>query len=241
MKAPELTPIQRAVLDTLPMLHLPSGARILDAPCGGAAALTLALLEGGYQAIGADIEREAANLLGNAYAEVDLNAKLPWDNGRFDAVVSTEGIEHLENHYFFLREMSRVLKPGGSIIITTPNILSLRSRMRFFGSGFFGRDARPLNEAARNPLHHIGLATFPELRYEMHLSGFRLIAVSHIIVKPVSYLYSIYVPWMFLYTRMAFRKEKDPKQRKRNREILRTLFSPSVLFGEFLMLIGKKA
>jgi SAM-dependent methyltransferase len=240
MNAMELTPIQQAVLTSLPMLRLPSGARILDAPCGGAAALALALLKRGYQAVGADIERAAAKLLGNAYAEADLNTNLPWDDQSFDAVVSTEGIEHLENHFFFLREMCRILKKGGFIVITTPNIVSLRSRMRFFGSGFFGRDARPLNETARHPLHHIGLATFPELRYEMHLSGFQIVTVRHTHVKPVSYLYSIYVPWMFLYTRMAFRKEKDPMQRRRNKEIFRTLFSFSMLFGESLMLIGKK-
>jgi hypothetical protein len=46
---------------------------------------------------------------------------------------------------------------------------------------------------------------------------------------------------MWLYTRIAFRKEKDPAQRKRNQEILAALLSPSVLFGECLMLISRKA
>ena len=137
--------------------------------------------------------------------------------------------------------MHRILKPGGSLLLTTPNITALRSRVRFFGSGFFGRDARPLNEAARHPLHHIGLATFPELRYELHVSGFRLSEVRHTHIKPVSYLYSIYLPWIWLYTLMAFRKEKDPAQRERNKEIRRTLHSFSLLFGEGLMLIARKA
>ncbi len=112
--------------------------------------------------------------------------------------------------------------------------------MRFFGSGFFGRDARPLNETARHPLHHIGLATFSELRYELHVSGFRLVEVRHTHIKPISYLYAIFAPWIWLYTRVAFRKEKDSAQRVRNQEILRTLLSRSVLFGECLMLIAKK-
>jgi hypothetical protein len=112
--------------------------------------------------------------------------------------------------------------------------------VRFFGSGFFGRDSRPLNETGRHTLHHIGLATFPELRYELHVSGFRLVEVSHTHIKPISYLYAIYAPWMWLYTRLAFRKEKDPVQRKRNIEILSTLLSPSVLFGECLLLVAKK-
>jgi hypothetical protein len=45
---------------------------------------------------------------------------------------------------------------------------------------------------------------------------------------------------MWLYTRLAFRKEKDPAQRLRNREILSALLSPSLLFGECLLLVARK-
>jgi 2-polyprenyl-3-methyl-5-hydroxy-6-metoxy-1,4-benzoquinol methylase len=240
MKAPELTVIQRAVLESVPKLGLRSGARVLDAPCGGSPALTLALIERGFGAVGADVDQEAETQLGKAFQRVNLDEPLPWQDQAFDAVFSTEGIEHLENHFSFLREVCRILKPGGLLILTTPNITALRSRVRFFGSGFFGRDSRPLDEASRHPLHHIGLATFPELRYELHMSGFRLIDLRHTHVKPISYFYAIYAPWMWLYTSVAFRKEKDPVQRARNKEILATLLSPSVLFGECLMLIAKK-
>ena len=240
MNRPELSVVQRAVLQRLPTLRLAPGARVLDAPCGGSAALTLALIEKGFQATGADVDPEAQIRLGNAFAKVDLNAVLPWPENNFDAIFSTEGIEHLENHFSFLREMCRILKPGGILVLTTPNITALRSRARFFGSGFFGRDSRPLNESSRHPLHHIGLATFPELRYELHMSGFRLMEVGHTHIKPISYLYAIYAPWMWLYTQVAFRKEKDAAQRERNKEILATLLSPSVLFGECLMLMAKK-
>ena len=240
MSPPELTIVQRAVMQRLAALKLPSGARVLDAPCGGTAALTLALLEQGFHAIGADVDPEAEARLGKTFAKADLNAPFPWPDQSFDAAFSTEGIEHLENHFSFLREMCRILKPDGVLVLTTPNITALRSRVRFFGSGFFGRDGRPLNETSRHPLHHIGLATLPELRYELHTCGFHLIDVRHTHIKPVSYLYAIYAPWMWLYTRIAFRKEKDPAQRKRNQEILAALLSPSVLFGECLMLTARK-
>jgi len=240
MNEAALTVVQRAVLNHLPALGLDSGARILDAPCGGIAALTLALRERGFDAIGADIDPEAAIHLGKPFEKVNLDAVLPWHDQSFDAAISTEGIEHLENHYFFLREIHRILRPGGVFVLTTPNITALRSRVRFFGSGFFGRDGRPLNEAARHPLHHIGLATFSALRYELHVSGFRLSEVRHTHIKPISYLYSIYVPWIWLYTLLAFRKEKDPAQRERNKEIRAALHSYSLLFGECLMLIARK-
>jgi 2-polyprenyl-3-methyl-5-hydroxy-6-metoxy-1,4-benzoquinol methylase len=239
MKNPELTIIQRAVLARTPSLNLPAGARVLDAPCGSGA-LTVALIQQGFLTTGADLDADAAPLLGPSFTHANLEAALPWPDAHFDAVYCTEGIEHLENHFSFLREIHRILRPGGFLILTTPNITALRSRVRFFGSGFFGRDSRPLNETARHPLHHIGLATFPELRYELHVSGFRLIEVSHTHSKPISYLYAIFAPWMWLYTRIAFRKEKDVAQRERNKDILASLLSPSALFGECLLLIAKK-
>jgi 2-polyprenyl-3-methyl-5-hydroxy-6-metoxy-1,4-benzoquinol methylase len=239
MKQPELTVIQRAVLERAATLGLPPGARILDTPCGSGA-LAAALAERGFAAVGADLDTEAEATLGPAFSQVNLNESLPWREQTFDAVFSTEGIEHLENHFSFLREICRILKPGGVLLLTTPNITALRSRVRFFGSGFFGRDSRPLNEAGRHALHHIGLATFPELRYKLHTSGFRLMEVRHTHIKPISYLYALYAPWMWLYTKLAFRKEKDPEQQKRNKEILSTLLSPSVLFGECLLLVAKK-
>ncbi len=241
MNSQELTVIQEAVLGRIPALGLKTGARILDAPCGGAAALTRKLRERGFEAVGADIDDEARANLGEAFEKVNLDdVRLPWADQSFDAVISTEGIEHLENHFSFLREVWRTLKPKGVLVLTTPNITALRSRMRFFGSGFFGRDARPLNETGRHPLHHIGLATFAELRYELHVSGFRLEAVGHTHVKPVSYLYAVYAPWMWLYTLISFRKEKDAVQRERNKEIGVALHSYSLLFGENLMLVARK-
>jgi hypothetical protein len=112
--------------------------------------------------------------------------------------------------------------------------------VRFFGSGFFHRDSMPLNESARHGLHHIGLRTFPQLRYDLHTLGFQLQEVSSTHIKPVSYLYAIFIPWMYLYTLIAFRKEKDKIQGERNRQILQTLFSGALLFGENLLLVARK-
>jgi SAM-dependent methyltransferase len=169
-----------------------------------------------------------------------MTRPLPWPDAGFDLILCVEGIEHLEDAFAFLREMHRLLKPGGILIVSTPNIISLRSRVRFFGSGFYNCDPRPLDESARHPMHHIGLRTFPELRYLLHTSGFQITDIGATHTKPITYAYSVFVPWMWLYTRIAFRKEKSGAQHERNKGIRRTLLSAAVLFGENLILVSRK-
>jgi 2-polyprenyl-3-methyl-5-hydroxy-6-metoxy-1,4-benzoquinol methylase len=220
-------------------LAMPKGAPVLDAPCGDGS-LAATLRQAGYDAHGVDIKSAGTRLLGPAYHEADLNGRLPFGSAVFNVVLSIEGIEHLEDRYRYLRELYRVLKPGGMLILTTPNIVSVRSRVRFLGSGFFHGNGRPLREAVPDPFHHIALSTFADLRYALHTSGFRLTDVSHTHIKPISFLYGWLVPWMWLYTAIAFRKEKDAAQRRANREIRSALFSKSVLFGENLLLTAER-
>jgi len=62
------------------------------------------------------------------FHKVDLNTeRIPLSDGCADAVISVETIEHLENPRAFMRELIRLLKPGGWVFVTTPNQLSLLS------------------------------------------------------------------------------------------------------------------
>lgn len=64
------------------------------------------------------------------FVQADLDqVPYPLEEGAADATVSIETIEHLENPRAFVRELVRITRPGGVIVLTTPNQLSLLSKL----------------------------------------------------------------------------------------------------------------
>ena len=64
------------------------------------------------------------------FFQVDLDAtEWPLGDGEADVVTAVETIEHLENPWAFVRSLARLAKPGGWIVVTTPNQLSALSLM----------------------------------------------------------------------------------------------------------------
>lgn len=66
---------------------------------------------------------------GFTYSVADITKKLPYRSGQFDCVILGEVIEHVPNTDHVLREINRVLKPGGTLLITTPNLVSWFNRV----------------------------------------------------------------------------------------------------------------
>lgn len=207
---------------------------VLDIPCGEGA-FTHRLLRNNLVVHSSDIE----NILqcpNPHFKLADMNHPLPYDPDFFDAVVCIDGIEHLERPFDFVRECHRILKPEGQLILSTPNISSLRSRWRWYLTGHHNKCRTPLDECHPNPLHHISMISYPEIRYLLHSNGFQIAAITTNRIKPVNYLYIPWIPVAYLTTHGVYQKhEKDPAQKKRNREILKQMFSSAVLFGETLI------
>lgn len=68
---------------------------------------------------------------------VDLNRRDAIPSASFDAVIAAEVIEHLENPREVAREWYRLLKPGGTLILSTPNNESIRSLIALLVRGHY--------------------------------------------------------------------------------------------------------
>lgn len=118
----------KAILDG--RRHELKGKSVLDLPCGNGVSLEL-LLQHQALAVGADLFPELSRVPGARVVTADLNGPLPFPDETFDLVLCQEGIEHVGGQDHVFREFSRILKPEGRLLLTTPNYSSLKSRMSY--------------------------------------------------------------------------------------------------------------
>ncbi|MGB9628916.1 MAG: class I SAM-dependent methyltransferase [Thermodesulfobacteriota bacterium] len=214
--------------------------RLLDAGAGPGV-LSKRLKEAGFDVVATDINPFLFSVPEIRCEKADLNQNLPFPDESFDYILCSNTIEHLEDPYQFVRECYRILKERGKLLITTPNILNLKSRMANLFVGFNLFKGRPSNEVdSYQGGDHIHLATYYELRINLHRNGFRILEATTHRYSPTAMLLSPLYPLIFIATHRAFQREKNPKQRERNREILDHVLSPDLIFGKKLFLLAEK-
>lgn len=98
-----------------------AGGTLVDVGCGSGNLLSH--LRGHFsRLVGVDAVRYGALPAEAEFAQADLNAvRWPLREACADVVAAVEVIEHLENPRAFVRELVRLAKPGGLVVITTPN------------------------------------------------------------------------------------------------------------------------
>jgi SAM-dependent methyltransferase len=198
----------RYLLEHAAVIHRQNpDARILDFGCG-AGQLVISGRSRGLNIYGADvfyggnITKQAvadARLLGTAVREI-RNGKLDFDDDFFDLVISNQVFEHVEELDPVLREISRVLKPGGTLVALFPSLEVLReghigiplahrfrkgSRLRFLyvlamrslGLGFYKEQAPSRSEWTRRKLDWIDAYTHYRSRAEITKSFERYFAL----------------------------------------------------------------
>lgn len=144
--------------------------KVLDLGAGHGA-FTQRLHELGYQVSAADLFPEYFLYDEIECRKLDLAGVFPYSAHTFDVVVAIEVSEHLLNHEIFFSEACRILKPGGYLLLSTPNILSLKSRFRFLVKGHF-YSFGPLEMSNYNGLQHVASLTLDQYNYVAIKNGF---------------------------------------------------------------------
>ncbi len=126
----------------------------------------------GCAAFGVEIfeaQASQAEAYGIQVARLDLeDAAFPWADGSMDIVVSNQVFEHLKNVWRPMSELFRVLRPGGWLVLSVPNLGSLHNRV------LLGLGRQPTSIRTLGP--HVRGFTFGEIQRFVALDGaFRVV------------------------------------------------------------------
>jgi 2-polyprenyl-3-methyl-5-hydroxy-6-metoxy-1,4-benzoquinol methylase len=155
---------------------LPSlpGGRLLDVGCGSGEWL-FAMQQRDWQVEGIDFDENAVNVAVQRGLRVHCNSleQHGFPDNYFDAVTSNHLIEHVPDPVQLLVECARILKPGGKLVILTPNNASFTHRI-------FKQDWRGLE-----PPRHLHIFSMPSMRRALAMAGFYKASISPFIVTSI--------------------------------------------------------
>jgi SAM-dependent methyltransferase len=216
---------------------------LVPASCSGSLALDLSAGDGlstqmlrqrGWRVI--PTERKVSR---PGWVAADLVSDLPFRSESFDLVLLLEVIEHLPDIPHSLREIARVLKPGGTAIVTTPNRLNVVSRIHYLLTGFYRGRRAPLPhryrvEDGRN-WHVMGLNDF---HWMARGYGLSLVALGKSRRKLRAYVFlPLLFPFIVVRSWLLYGSgDRDPEQKRLNRELFRFMTSPSLLMDENILM-----
>jgi ubiquinone/menaquinone biosynthesis C-methylase UbiE len=228
---------------------LPNGAngKYLDIGSGKGELLSLfAQRFPGLQPFACDCTDKLMKRIGQKVEVADLNREpLPFASETFEVVTCSETLEHLENYWHLLREAFRVLRPRGIAVFSTPNILNLRSRFRFFSSGFYNLfgPVTPDEKDVFSPRGHISPVSWFYLANALVSVGFEDVAM-----RVDKYQRRSFVPFALLSApirltnRIALRREEKKylTVTEKNQNAVRAINSTDLLLGRTLIVRATK-
>jgi SAM-dependent methyltransferase len=218
----------------------PKGLSILDLPAGNGL-LADALRGMGHTVVCGDINRERPG-----YQYVDMAAPLPFADGEFDAVICLEGLEHLVNPVQLIAELARVTRAGGEIVVSTPNVLSLYSRLHQLFTGvpyqFNPALAPEIEPGAAADRGHVFPLSYYQLRFLFGQHGARVKAAcgDRYKKKALMPLYLCLLPFAWAASWLHFMRGGDARYLQRNRDLLRQAFRAPLLYSRSLVLVLEK-
>ena len=215
--------------------------KILDVGCARGD-YSIKLKEMGYVVVAIDACKEFQHKDQIEYKACDVTKELPFPNESFDYILLAEIIEHLKNPYFVVSEINRIVKKNGTIILSTPNILNIKSRMRFLFEGSYDYYREPPLDQIENLKENLyQLHLFPyryhELEFLLFNCGFR---IDKIFTSIYANLYLSFIIPLLKFQLWKKYKKSLKKRRLDYSRINKILLSKELLFGRHLIIKANK-
>ncbi|HET9910071.1 MAG TPA: class I SAM-dependent methyltransferase [Anaerolineales bacterium] len=181
------------MIDRLIRPHLKADSKLLEVGCGAGNLLLQATVRGSYP-VALDLAKQALTFVRSRLREAKSGSEAPRDfmciqsigellplaSDSFECILLSEVIEHLEQPQISIKEAARVLRPGGRLLVTTPNY----------------RSFWPLMERAVDMLNMA-----PKMAGEQHISRFHSKSLKNLLIESglkIDYLGTIFFLSPFL-------------------------------------------
>ena len=174
--------------------------RILEIGAGHGA-FTKRIFDEGYDVSACDLFPEKFYFDEIECKEADITKEIPYESGSFDIIIAIEVMEHIHDHVKFFEESHRLLKNEGVLVFSTPNILSLKSRIRFLFAGFF-YSFKPLDHKNNDGLQHFSSRTIDQYMNIGLNKKFTRLDFSIDKRQTTSKLFMFLVPFLWLYCKL---------------------------------------
>lgn len=194
------------------------GKTVIDLPAGSGFSSQL-LHEAGAKVEPYDLFPEFFKFDAVECKEADLEDRLPVEDSHADVVLFQEGLEHLSDQLHAMSEINRVLKPGGKLLLTTPNYSNLRAKMSYLLNESEQYKLMPPNpiesiwfsnrdtQDKRFYFGHMFLIGIQRLKLLGTLSGFNIKEIHHTRVNRTSFfLLLLLYPFILFSTWRAYRR-----------------------------------
>jgi SAM-dependent methyltransferase len=215
---------------------------VADLGCGDGD-YSVALTEMGFKVTACDLDVQRFKHRDKIDFKIcDVTRPLPFGDACVDFVVLAEVIEHLRNPYQVMRELNRILRPGGKLVLSTPNILNLKSRIRFLFEGCWEFFREPTLENSTNPNGVIfNLHLIPWRYHELEY----LLVDSHFDIQTVATSIDDSRGLSFLKPLIRFHlKSKEASSRKKRgldySRMNKVMLSDEILYGRHLIVKAVK-
>ena len=159
-----------------------SGRRVLDVGCSSGY-LARPLVARGCSVVGLELDADAAEVAREVCEEVlvgDVETmELPFEPGSFDVVLCGDLIEHLRDPEAFLVRMRPLLRAGGQLVLTTPNVANWTMRLGLLAGRWRYTERGILDRT------HTHFFTRSTLVATLERAGYRIVELDHTLPVPV--------------------------------------------------------